>query len=283
MRRSTTPRGLPPNTISRCICRDYTPFVHLGVSFGVSGRPCGSPFWAAGGRGPALPTQAHPGLRRHGPVGLGSPAAFRKATLRQRPGLARPLGLPRPCLARGPRRPWASRVPYFAPLSPQCSKARQVGLACAGACLERAKDPQPVTRELVACAATVSVSTTGPWWRSGMPPLANDAFPGSTDSAIRPWCLGAEPIIGPQGSVAPLIVSCLASLSHAWPQDSAISCVGVPADDGGAFCPRPSRASAASLLALPSHPRRPRCDRQGEARLAKCVLAEAPVVASVLG
>ena len=170
----------------------------------------------------------------------------------------------------------------FCAFVPAVQQARQVGLACAGRAWSGRRTLN-LSRVSSWRALPQVVSTTGPWWRSGMPPLANNAFPGNTDSAIRPWCLGAELMIGPQGSVALLIVSCLASLSHAWPQDSAISCVGLPADDGGAFCPRPSRASAASLLALPSHPRRPVATDRVKARLAKCALAEAPVVASVLG
>ena len=154
MRRSTTPRGLPPNTISRCICRNYTPFVHLGVSFGVSGRPCGSPFWAAGGRGPALdqPTGSPraPAARSRAPW---VPCGRRKATLRQRTDLPAPLAFR--------ARAWPGGLGDLGPrecpilrLCPRSAAGSPGGARLRGACLEWAKDPQPVTRELVACAAT---------------------------------------------------------------------------------------------------------------------------------
>ena len=153
MRRSTTPRGLPPNTISRCICRDYTPFVHLGVSFGVSGRPWREPLlgcrWPRTGlTNPGSPRA--PAARSRGPwVPWGLPQGDVEAT----PGLARPLAF------RG--RAWPGGLgdlgPRECPVLRLCPRsaarlARWAGLR--GACLERAKDPQPVKRELVACAAT---------------------------------------------------------------------------------------------------------------------------------
>ena len=206
MRRSTTPRVFPP-ILFQDVSPATTRLSCIWGSHGVSwpGAPFGLPVAAVRPRQPSL-TQGSGGTV---PRALG-PLRPSQGDVEATHGLARPLGLLRPCLARG----LGDLGLASAVLAPRSAAGSPGGLGLRGGRAWRGRRTLNLPkRELLACAATVwSVSATGP-----AVALRDAAAGEQLPSPAAPTapsgrgCLGAELIIVPQGSVAPLIVSCLAS------------------------------------------------------------------------